>query len=728
MKHIITSHFDGQTSALYLALTIMLIVFSPRVSAFVNRYGVTLPADYTERLDIPYKQTNRWIGYFDFYAPTNTAAPVPVVINIHGGGWDHNQKEQEGGWKPYFRNGMAVINMQYRLTPEAPAPAAVEDVKDLVRYVRRNATQLNIDTTRILLTGASAGGHLALMGAYTMSDTIFAVIDRYGVTDMQDYMPLSSSPKKWIGKEHLQDTAFIRDMSPLYHVSDAAPATLIIHGDNDQVVPYRQSLWLTESLKRHGITHKLFTIPGGGHGRFTDEYKRLSDLETEDFLCLLGICPSLDIRLFGAVSDSTILSTSAIQAAIDKAADEHIRRVVIPAGTWLSGTLHMRSNVQLWLDEGAQLIGSTNLEDYPVISPAYVSHTNRYTNKCLIYAEKCHNISIAGKGTIDGRGWHETFRADTNDNLLSIKLRPYIIRMVNCHNIRIHDVTLLNSPAWMQQYLNCENLSVRGVYVKSHYNYNNDGLDIDCCRHVRVYNCNINSDDDAICMKATNADGVCEDIIITDCRIAANCNSVKVGTETNGDFRNIRIENCTFHRPDFPTMYPRPHRALAGIALEIADGGTLENVEVNNITMTDIMSPLFIRLADRGRNYYDGGPSQPVGKLHDITIRNIKAKTMGITPSAITAVKQGRVENVLLEDVYITLPGGATEADVTQPVINEMDKAYPENLMYNGINCAGLYIRHAHNITLRNVHFTTLLPDTRPLILTDDADVVRYDE
>lgn len=703
-----------------------LILLAPLVAAqaYVNQYGVHVPKDYTDRLDIPYKQTDTWTGYFDFYRPADRTRSVPLLINIHGGGWDHNQKEQEGGWKPYFGCGMAVANMEYRLTPQATAPAAVEDVQDMIRYVHAHADELGIDTTRIVLTGASAGGHLALMGGYTMPDKIFAVVDRYGVADVQDYLPLSSSPKKWIGKSHLRDTAFIRDMSPLWHVSDATPPTLIIHGDSDRVVPYRESIWLVDSLLHHGIMHKLFTVPGGGHGRFSDEYKQLVDLETQDFLCSLGLYATADIRDYGAVGDGRTLCTQAIQRAIDDAAERHLHRVLVPEGEWLTGTLMLRSGVQLYLDKGARLIGSTNLDDYPEIEPVYVSHTNRYTNRCLIYAANVHDLSIAGEGTIDGRGYDEAFRADMNDNLLSIRLRPYIIRMVNCSNIRVHDLTLLNSPAWMQQYLHCENLSVRGIHVDSHHNFNNDGLDIDCCRHVRIYDCDIRSDDDAICMKATNIEGVCEDIRISSCRIAANCNSIKIGTETNGDFRDIHISDCEFTRPDFPTMYHRPHRALAGIALEIADGGTLENVHVRGIRMEGIMSPIFIRLADRGRNFYDGGPSQPVGKLRDITITDVEAVAEGLTPSAITSVKQGRIENVLLKNIRITLPGGATAADVTVKKIGEMDKSYPENLMYNGINCAGLYVRHASGITLENVQFLTVLPDVRPIILTDDAEII----
>ncbi|MBR1878224.1 MAG: prolyl oligopeptidase family serine peptidase [Paludibacteraceae bacterium] len=704
-----------------------LLLLAPLTAAqaVVNQYGVHVPDDYTCRLDIPYKQTDTWTGYFDFYCPSATTAPAPLVINIHGGGWDHNQKEQEGGWKPYFACGMAVANMEYRLTPQAIAPAAVEDVQDMIRYVIRHARELNIDTARIILTGASAGGHLALMGGYTMPDKVFAVVDRYGVADVQDYLPLSSSPKKWIGKHRLQDTAFIREMSPLWHVSAKTPPTLIIHGDSDRVVPYRESVWLADTLRHYGVMHKLFTVPGGGHGRFSNEYKRLADRETQDFLCSLGLYPSADIRDYGAVSDGKTLCTGAIQQAIDDAAERHLYRVLIPEGDWLTGTVRLRSGVQLYLVKGARLIGSTDLADYPEIAPAYVSHTNRYTNRCLIYAANEHDVSIAGEGTIDGRGGDEAFRADKNDELLSIRRRPYVIRMVSCRNIRVHDITLLDSPAWMQQYLNCENLSVRGIHVDSHHNFNNDGLDIDCCRHVRIYDCDIRSDDDAICMKATNSEGVCEDIRISSCRIAANCNSVKIGTETNGDFRDIHISDCVFTRPDFPTMYPRPHRALAGIALEIADGGTLEDVHVSRIRMRGIMSPVFIRLADRGRNFYDGGPSQPVGKIRNITISGMEAVTEGLTPSAITSVKQGRIENVLLQNIRITLPGGATKRDVTVRRIGEMDKKYPENLMYNGINCAGLYIRHASGITLDNVQWTTLQPDCRPLILTDDAQITQ---
>lgn len=698
-----------------------LILCSVSAWAFVNQYGVSVPDDYICRLDIPYKQTDTWIGYFDFYAPRNAAEPTPVVVNIHGGGWDHNQKEQEGGWKPFFANGIAVANMQYRLSTQALAPAALNDVQDMIRFLRNHASQFNINPDRILLMGASAGGHLALLGGYTCPDFVFGIIDRYGISDMMDYIPRSSSPKKFVGKNRMQDTAFINTLSPMRLVTHRTPPTLIIHGDSDRVVPYQQSLWLVDTLCHYGVYNRLFTVPEGGHGRFSKEYNRLVDDEVQDFLCEIGVIQSVNVLDFGAINDGVTLTTEALQKAIDYAASKNIRRVFVPAGIYLTGTIFMRSGIELHLDSAATILGSTNIADYPEIEPAFISHTNRYTNRCLIYAADLTDIALTGYGTINGQGDSRAFRVSADEPLLGILRRPYVIRFVNCCNIRIYDLNLLNSPAWMQQYLNCENLSVRGIYVESHNNYNNDGLDIDCCRHVRITDCFIRSDDDAICMKATNATSFCEDISISRCRIMANCNSVKIGTETNGDFRNIRVSDCHFMRPEFPTMYNRPHRALAGIALEITDGGTLEDVIVQNIRIDSIMSPIFIRLANRGRNYYDGGPSQPIGRLRDVIIRNVSAVAYGITPSAITSVAEGRVEDVLLDNIDITLPGGGTDADVTLRDIPEMEKAYPENLMYNGINCAGLYLRHTSRVKFNNVRFTCTMPDSRPLILRDDV-------
>jgi len=169
---------------------------------------VELPRNYQAKLDIIYAETASWNGKLDFYYPTNNDEPTPVIINIHGGGWNHGKKESQRGFGSFFKKGMAVANVEYRLESEAKAPAAVEDIRCAMSYLISNAEELNIDTDKIVLMGASAGGHLALMGGLSENNSLFddhcgereavkirAIIDKYGVSDLRPVM-FASSVKK----------------------------------------------------------------------------------------------------------------------------------------------------------------------------------------------------------------------------------------------------------------------------------------------------------------------------------------------------------------------------------------------------------------------------------------------------------------------------------------------------------------------------------------------------
>ena len=162
------------------------------------------------------------------------------------------------------------------------------------------------------------------------------------------------------------------------------------------------------------------------------------------------------------------------------------------------------------------------------------------------------------------------------DEFFFYKSRPYLIRMINCRNILLRDVTIMNSPMWVQHYLKCEDVNIDGIKVDSRVNHNNDGIDIDGCQRVRISNCDIVSGDDAIVLKST-LDIPCKNITITNCVLSSDCNAFKLGTETNGGFQNIVFSNCT--------IYDTP---LAGITLQMVDGGTLERVSVSNITMNNV--------------------------------------------------------------------------------------------------------------------------------------------
>lgn len=271
---------------LLLAITQSIILYSQNDT---TKYGVVIPKGYTARLDIVYDKVGQWEGKMDIYLPPNTGTPTPIVINIHGGGWNHGSKEKQSGFGSFFKNGMAVANMSYRLVDVAPAPAAIEDARSVLAYLVEHAQELNIDTNRIVLMGGSAGGHLALMGGYLNNNTLFdkgrstlkniqiaAVIDKYGIADMVDFS-IGDKPYKsavrWIGP-HIDDVDFIKSVSPLYYINKNTPPTFIVHGDADPIVPYNQSVVLKEKLDENGITNEFITVEDGEHGKFAKEKQK----------------------------------------------------------------------------------------------------------------------------------------------------------------------------------------------------------------------------------------------------------------------------------------------------------------------------------------------------------------------------------------------------------------------------------------------------------------------
>ena len=291
---------------------------------------------------------------------------------------------------------------------------------------------------------------------------------------------------------------------------------------------------------------------------------------------------TFNVRDYGAVGDGITLDTRAIQATIETCAQAGGGKVYFNNGKFLSGTIYLKSNVTLYIEAGAVLLGSKNLGDYPVTIPAFRSYTDNYTDKSLIYAEKVENITIMGRGVIDGQG--ASFEGP-------YKVRPYMIRVIECNDVTVKNLTLRNSPMWVQHYLACDNVTIDGIKVDSVVNGNNDGIDIDCCRKVCISNCNINSLDDAIVLKST-ADRLCRDVTITNCVLTSRCNALKLGTESNGGFQNITINNCTIY-----------DTRSTGIALELVDGGVFDRVNISNIVMENVGCAIFIRLGNRARPF-----------------------------------------------------------------------------------------------------------------------------
>ena len=248
---------------------------------------VDYPAGYTAQIDVVYVKENDWNGRMDLYLPPNNGKPTSIIINIHGGGWNHGVKESQTGYSSFFKEKMAVANIEYRLTGQATAPAAVEDTRCALIYIIKNAKALNIDVNKIVIMGGSAGGHLALMGGLLGNDRRFdtnckgnenikvaAIIDKYGITDVWDWAygknVTSKSANRWLGDKQ-NDEAFAKSVSPIYYVDKNSPPTFIVHGDADPTVPYQQSVALHKKFVEMGAKTEFITVPGGLHGKFDKE-------------------------------------------------------------------------------------------------------------------------------------------------------------------------------------------------------------------------------------------------------------------------------------------------------------------------------------------------------------------------------------------------------------------------------------------------------------------------
>ena len=437
----------------------------------------------------------------------------------------------------------------------------------------------------------------------------------------------------------------------------------------------------------------------------------------------------VSVKDYGAVGDGNSDDTDAIQRAIDKCA-EGTGKVIVPEGKYLVSTLFLKSDVELNIQENAELVAVNNYKAYvekfyPDILGPFNSTSVVYA-PAVIFAENASNIKVTGKGTVNGNGDGSTFPQENN-----YKGRPRLISFMNCKDVLVEDVTLRSSAAWVQHYLLCDGVTIRGIKVYSYSNYNNDGIDIDS-KNVLIENCLIESDDDGICLKS-DLPVACENVTVRNCTIRSNCNAIKLGTSSYGGFRNIEISDCTVEAAPESPIYnwselygwggiAQGINGLAGIAVECVDGGFLENVRIHDIDIEGVQTPIFVRLGDRNRKY-----SGEISRLRSVDISNVKAVASSRIACSITGVGDGDpgiVEDITLKDIEILIPGGGESSDINQSVPENRD-AYPENRMF-GVTLpgAGFYVRHVKGLTFDNVKISSASPDSRPYYFFDDAQSV----
>lgn len=453
------------------------------------------------------------------------------------------------------------------------------------------------------------------------------------------------------------------------------------------------------------------------------------------FCQTISFSKDYDVLLFGAIGDGTTLNTCAIQSAIDKAYEDGGGRVIIPSGSFLSGSIILKSNVELHVSKKAILLGSTNPNNYEVI--------NRW--KALVMADSAINISISGKGVIDGQGYQLALNIDSlfyigkidsadyefPEKRPKVTLRPQVIEFVNCNNINVSGITIRNSASWVQSYYMCTNLTIDGIRVESDTYWNNDGIDIIDCQKVRITNSYINASDDGICLKSygrvRHGRPFCDSIYIANCIVRSSASAIKFGTASFGGFKNVTIEKIKV----FDTF-------RSAIALESYGNGVLEKILIKDIHAVNTGNAIFIRIGRRTKKMNPG-------ILKDVTIKNVKVQVPfkrpdfaykirgpalpffhNIFPSSITALPGSPIMNLTLENIEITYPGRGNRAYANMPLsrLNEVPEnaeLYPEFSMFGELPAWGFYVRHVDGLTMKDIRIKIKKPDYRPALVFDDV-------
>jgi polygalacturonase len=458
---------------------------------------------------------------------------------------------------------------------------------------------------------------------------------------------------------------------------------------------------------------------------------------------------TFNVRSFGAVGDGKNLDSPAIDRAIQATSAAGGGTVFVPAGTYLCGSIHLTNNIHLYLDAGAVILGAPQaMNAYDPTEAwqgqAYQDGGHVYFHNSLIWGENLTNVSITGPGMINGGGLVRGDRSldemcgfskwSPNNRTPQIETNPPPARLGNkaialklCRNVLVRDITLFHGGHFAILVTGCDNLTVDNVTMDT----DRDGIDLDCCRNTMVSNCRINSPgDDGLCPKSSFALGtnvITENLTIVNCQVSGfkegtlldgtmvpnrGTGRIKFGTEASGGFRNITVANCTF-------------RSCHGLALEEVDGGIMENITINNLTMMDVIGyPIYITTGSRNRGPNVTTPS----RARNIFISNVIAT--GIEPMSgiqITGIPGQPVEDVRLDNIRLVFKGGGKKESATR-VPPELGTGYPEPGKIGVMPAYGVFARHVHNLELANINVGFDSEDLRPAMVCSDVDGLEIDD
>ncbi len=410
--------------------------------------------------------------------------------------------------------------------------------------------------------------------------------------------------------------------------------------------------------------------------------------------------PRLSVRDHGATGDGKTNDTRALQGTID-AAGRTGGTVVFPPGEYVSGTLRLRSRVTLALAAGATLIASRDDADFdPVEQLPYNSFSDAETRDfrfALLQGRGLSQVGIVGPGRIDGNR--------------SSRRGPKPIALRQCRDVRIGGLTIVDAGNYNVSLLGCDGVDIADVTIRGG---RSDGIDPDCCRNVRIRDCRIETEDDAIVLKASFALGTrsgTRNVTVTGCHLTTLHNGLKLGTESSGDFRDVVFRDCT--------IVGRPHvwkgELSSGLAIETVDGGHLERVSVADIRMTNVRSPIFVRLGQRGH----GQDVPAAGTLRTVSISNVTAVGATIA-SSVTGIPDRAASGITIKNVRITARGGGG-ADLVAQAVPELEKTYPDATMFRDLPAYGLYARHVDGLVLDGLDLGFDQADARPALVLDDV-------
>jgi polygalacturonase len=481
-----------------------------------------------------------------------------------------------------------------------------------------------------------------------------------------------------------------------------------------------------------------------------------------------------NIRDFGATGDGTTIDTAAINQAIDAAAAAGGGTVFVPSGTYASYSIHLKSNVTLYLDQGSTILaadappagqpGGYDAAEPNPINDKWEDFGHSHFHNSLIWGENLTNIAILGPGRLFGNGLSRGFgrkdgapgqpRMRTGAALRARSSSPIgessypnsfdtladgvgnkTIGLKNCRNVIFRDFTIFHGGHFAILANAVDNFTLDNLKIDT----NRDGMDIDNDQNVRISNCTVNSpNDDGICLKSDDALGYrrpCENVTITGCQVSGftegtlldntrkpmvntdgtprpGTGRIKFGTESDGGFINIAISNCVFED-------------CQGMSLETVDGAILEDVSVSNITMRDIISaPLFLRLGARLR-----GPAESttVGTFRRVSISNIVAHNVASSAGIlIVGLPNSAMEDISLSHIFIDYKGGGTVENAKREV-PEDEKMYPEASRFGFIPSYGMFVRHVHGLTVDHVVLRYAAEEHRPVVTLSDVTNADFD-